>query len=293
MSAVFSPRRWAVSLLLVALAALIVTSLVGCGKKEEVDPYVYTSLRAVMQGDTLSPGFIFEIDAPEFDFVRGNVAIVRDGNVLEFLVADDLENLYPSLSGAMLGVVKSFTPAPTHLVLQRIKRGGIVQADSLSRPEYFLPKLIREGAIDLEIPGAAVPDVHWKKKDTLEPFLPDEESGDLKLVQTGITDFVWAPLHTLPDSVRANPSEEDMAWYAVFADATLLIEDVTPGADWMLHMLKAKDLPLIGALAVKELYEYRDRKIDHAEEGLGHIMGAMKLIWFRFGNTFVQGSLDE
>lgn len=292
MSAVSVPRRWALPLLLGALISLTFTGLVGCGKEQEVDPYVYTTLRAVMHGDTLSPGFLFEIDAPEFEFVRGNVAMIRAGNELEFLVADDLENRYTSLSGALLGVVKTFTPSPTHLVLRRVKRGGVIEADSLPKPQYTLPKLLRAGAIDLETPGAPLPDITWRKTDSLEQFMPQEEGDDLLQIQTGIDRFVWVPAHDLPDSVRANPGEKDMAWYAVFPEATLRIVDLTPGAEWALHYLRAKDLPLVGSVSMTEMIDkYAERKREYGE--LGHIVGAMKINWFRMANTFVEGSTRE
>ena len=39
------------------------------------------------------------------------------------------------LVGALLGVRQTFSPQPTHLVLERIKRDGQIVADSLKAPE--------------------------------------------------------------------------------------------------------------------------------------------------------------
>ena len=295
MFGVSSPLRWVSALLLVML---VVTSigLTGCGKKEDVDPYVYDTLRRVTRGDTLSVGFLFEIDAPEFEYVSGNTAIVRDGNLLEFLVGEDLENNYRNLSGTLLGVRKAFSPAPTHLVIQRIKRNGVVEADSLPAPEsYTIPRLLRAGAVDLETPGAPLPDLGWKRKDIDEAratFLPENEGDALKPVQTGIENFVYAPRHDLADSVRMNPSDEDFAWYAVFENSAVEIVELTDGADWMLHLLLDKDLPLIGSFSMISLEdEYSTRKIEH--EGLGRVVGTMKINWFKYSNTFVEGSIEE
>ena len=291
MFGVASPRRW-VSALLLGLLAVTFLGLAGCGEKEEIDPYVYDSLRRVTRGDTLSTGFLFEIDAPEFDYISGDVAIVRDGNLLEFLVATDLENNYRSLNGALLGVRKTFTPQPTHLVLQRIKRNGIVEADSLPAPQgYVLPRLLRAGAINLETPGAPLPDIGWKRKDIDEAratFLPEEEDDDLRQIQSGVEHFVYRPRFDLEEEAAANPAPEDYAWYAVFEETSMEIVNLTPGAEWMLHMFLAKDLPLIGSFSVTELEsEYSKRKIEH--EGLGHVIGAFQVNWFKFGNTFVRG----
>lgn len=287
-------RRWA-PVLVMGLLALTILGLTGCGEKEEVDPYVYDSMRRIMDGDTLSVGFLFEIDMPEVEYARGNVAEIRNGNLLNFLVYEDIEHKYPNLAGTLLGVVKAFTPQPTHLVVQRVKRNGVIEADSIPRPEYVLPRLLRAGAIDLETPGAPLPEIGWKTKDIKDAqstFLPENEDDPLRPIQTGIETFGWFPRHDLPDSARMNPSPEDYAWYAVFPEAAMEIVDVTPGADWMLHLLLDKDLPLIGSFSVVSLEEeYQKRKIEH--ENLGHVVGAMKINWFKYANTFVEGSEAE
>lgn len=288
-------RRWT-PVLVMGLLALTILGLTGCGEKEEVDPYVYDSMRRIMDGDTLSVGFLFEIDMPEVEYARGDVAMVRNGNLLNFLVYKDIEHKYPNLAGTLLGVVKTFSPQPTHLVVQRVKRNGVVEADSIPRPKgYVLPHLLRAGAIDLETPGAPLPEIGWRKKDIDDAratFLPENENDPLRPIQTGIEKIVYVPRHDLEEAAAMNPSPEDYAWYAVFPETSMEIVDVTPGADWMLHLLVDKDLPLIGSFSVTSLEEeYQKRKIEH--EVLGHVVGSMKINWFKFGNTFVQGSPDE
>ena len=295
MFGVSSPRRW-FSVLVLGLLAVTIFGLTGCGEKEEVDPYVYDSVRRIMEGDTLSVGFLFEIDAPEFEYVRGNTGMIRNGNLLNFLVYEDIEHTYRNLAGTMLGVVKSFSPQPTHMVVQRIKRNGVVEVDSIPRPaSYVLPRLLRAGSIDLETPGAPLPEIGWKTKDLKEAratFLPETEDDPLRPIQTGIETFVYHPRHDLADSVKMNPSAEDFAWYAVFPEACLEITDLTPGAEWMLHLFLEKDLPLIGSFSMLSLEdEYRVRKIDH--EVLGHVIGTMKINWFKYGNTFVEGTESD
>jgi len=291
------PRRWASLVMLGLLASLTLFGLVGCGEEEEVDPYVYASLRQIMTGavlDTASRNFTFEIDAPEFEYVKGNVGIIREGNRLEFLVGKDLEQIAPRLQGALLGVKMTFTPQPTHLVLERIKRGGQIVQDSIPKPEdYVLPKLLRAGAIDLEEPGAPLPDMVWNKRETIEQFLPENEGDPLLRLQSAIERFVHVPRHDLPDSVRANPTPEDMAWYAIFPEATVEIVDLTPGAEYMLGLLKSKDLPIVGSFSMVDWVEsWPERKVDFGEP-LGHVVGSLKINWFRYANTFVQGSQPE
>jgi hypothetical protein len=285
MSASTSSRRPTAFLLAVLLAGPMVIGLTGCGEKE-VDPYVYASLRAVSRGDTLSFNFLYEIDVPEFEYVRGNTAIVRDGNLLEFLVGSDLENNYPSLGGSLLGVQKFFSPEP-HLMIKRIKRAGVIQpVDSCTA--YVVPKLLRGGAVDLETPGADLPGLRWNRTRDFNTFQSEEEDQEIQ-VQSMIETFVLVPRHDLPDSVRANPSETDMAWYAIFENSTLEIVDLTPGAKWMLHLLKDRNLPLVGSFTVTEFYDsIRDRRREW--DDLGHIIGKVRINWFRYANAFVQGA---
>lgn len=296
MFGVSSPRRW-VSVLLLGLLAVTLFGLAGCGGKEEVDPYVYDSLRRITRGDTLSTNFLFEIDAPVFEYVHGNVALIRgrgtDENIIEFLVAEDLESRYQGLSGALLGVQKTFTPQPTHLVLKRIKRGGVVEADSLAAPKgYVLPTLLRPGAIDQEMPGAPIPKIGWQRKEMDEAratFLSENEGDPAKTVKSAFSNFVYVPRHDLPDTVKANPGPEDYAWYAIGDVSALRLVDLTPGAEWMLHMFKAKDLPLVGAFTVLSLEtDFPKRRVEHA--GLGHVVGTMRVDWFQYANTYVEGT---
>ena len=296
MFAVSSPRRWVSVLVLGLLSGLTLFSLIGCGGKEEVDPYVYDSVRRIMDGDTLSVGFLFEIDAPEFDYVKGDVALIRNGNLLNFLVGQDLEHNYRNLAGTLLGVRKTFSPQPTHLTLQRIKRGGVIEADSLAAPTgYVLPRLLRPGAINLELGGVALPDIGWKRKDIDEAraqFLPQEEGDDEIEFQTAIADFVHVPRHDLELEEGVEPGEKDYAWYAVFENASVEFVNLTPGAEWVLEMFLEKDLPLIGAFTVKSLEEeYSKRKIEH--EVLGHVVGTVQINWFKYANTYVEGSSPE
>ena len=290
MFAVSSTRRWVFALML-ALMAVTFIGLSGCSEEEVVDPYVYDSLRRITRGDTLSPGFTFEIDAPKLEYVKGDVAIIRDGNLLEFLVGEDLEHTYGNMAGALLGVKKTFTPQPTHLVIERIKRNGIIEADSLAHPVgYVLPRLLRSGAISQDLPGAPLPEMGWKIndfKEAVSTYLPENEGDPLKTIKSAYLNFVHRPRVDLPDSVALNPREKDLAWYAIGDETSMELVDLTPGAVFMLEMMLEKDMPLIGAFTVVSLEdEYKLRKVDH--EGLGHVLGTMRLEWFQYANTYVQ-----
>jgi hypothetical protein len=284
--------RGRVAILLLAVLAVVAIILSGRGEKEIPDPYVYDTLRNITRGDTLSVNFRFEFDAPAFEYVRGNTGIIRDGNLLEFLVADDLERNYQRLAGTRLGVRKTFSPAPTHLVLERIKRNGVVEADTstLRRPaHYTLPNLLNPSAIDQNVPGAPMPEIGFKEAEISEArtaFLPEKEGDALKTVKSAYINFAYRPRHDL--AAGANPSPEDFAWYLIGDTSSLKIVGLTEGAEWMLHLLKDKDLPVIGAFTLLTLEEeWTMRRVEHP--GLGHVVGTVRLDWFQYGNAYVAG----
>jgi hypothetical protein len=292
-----------------SLAVVVAAGLIGCGEDEVVDPYQYTSLNDFMKGtmkDTTRTRvkddagewqehhlFRFEIDAPTFEYVRGQVGIVRDGNNLHFFVARDLENLYPRLAGALLGVRQSFSPQPTHVVLERIKRNGVVEADSMAAPEsYILPRLLRAGAVDITEPGKNLGEANWRDRKTLQTLMPENEGDPLLRFQTGVDLLAWVPRHDLPDSVQMNPTEDDMAFYAVLPTGSFEIVDLSPGADYMLHLLIDQDLPLVGSVSpVSWVEDYQDRKTEHPV--IGHVVGELRINWFKYANTFVEGFRPE
>lgn len=302
-------RRWTSWLILGSLAVWVPMGLVGCGEEEVVDPYYYASLNDIMKGDVadsvhtfieLENGekeeyglFAFEIDAPQFEYVDGDIGIVRDGNQLHFMVARNLESLAPRLSGALLGVKQTFSPQPTHVVLERIKRNGVIEADSLQAPDpYVLPKLLPASTVDLEEPGNDMTPAFWRDRKTLTVLLPENEDDPPLRFQTGFDTIIKAVRHDAPDSVKADPTADDMAYYVVLPQSTWEIVGLAPGADYMLDLLIAKDLPLVGSVSPLTWYEdFTLRKEEH--EGLGHVVGTIQINWFRYANTYVEAFRPE
>jgi hypothetical protein len=285
-------QRRRVTILLMVVLAVIAIGLARRAKKEIADPYVYDSLRSVTRGDTLSVGFRFEIDAPSFEYVRGNTGIIRDGNLLEFIVAEGLESSYQRLAGTLLGVRKTFSPQPTHLVLERIKRNGVVEADTttLRRPaRYTLPRLMNAAAIDQNVPGAPLPEIGFTAAeitDARSAFLPEKEGDALKTVKSAYANFAYRPRHDMAAGATASPA--DFAWYLIGDTSALEIVGLTEGAEWMLHLLKDKDLPVIGAFTLMTLEEeWTKRRVEYP--GLGHVVGTARIDWFQYANAYVEG----
>ena len=302
-------RHWASMFVLGSLAILVLTGVVGCGEEVVVDPYQYASLNGIMSGDVkdtthtkieLESGelqefglFAFEVDAPEFEYIVGDIGIVRSGNQLHFMVAEDLQNLAPRLAGTMLGVKQTFSPQPTHFVIERIKRDGVIEVEDMAAPTgYVLPRLLRAGAVDITEPGKDMTDANWKKRETLSALMPENE-GDAPLrFQTGYDRIVKVPRHDLELEEGVEPTAEDMGYYVVLPLGSWEIVDLAPGADYMMDLLLSEDLPMVASVSpISWVEDYQARKIEH--EVIGHVVGTIHINWFKYANTFVQGFRDE
>ncbi len=190
---------------------------------------------------------------------------------------------------AIIGVRQSFSPQPTHVVLERIKRGGVIEADSLAAPTgYILPRLLRSGAVDISEPGKDMTDASWKDRKTLMVLMPENEGDELLRFQTGFDQLVYVPRHDLTDEARLNPTAKDLAFYVVLPMGSWELVNLAPGADFMLQMLIAEDLPIVGSVSPASWDEdYATRKIDHGV--VGHVVGTLRLNWFKYANAFVEG----
>ncbi|MBU8923129.1 MAG: hypothetical protein KOO63_15025 [Bacteroidales bacterium] len=95
----------------ILIIALISGVFAGCGGKVE-ENYQMVTLREAGHAGITSPGYKFGIDSPEFIAVKGNIGMVREGNLIEFFTGEDLENKVKMVEGKkfVAGVIKSFTP---------------------------------------------------------------------------------------------------------------------------------------------------------------------------------------
>ena len=105
-------------------------------------------------------------------------------------------------------------------------------------------------------------------------------------MKSAFANFAYRPRHDL--AAGATPSPEDYAWYLIGDTSSLEVTQLTDGAEWMLHLLKDKDLPVIGAFTLISLEdEWTKRRVEHP--GLGHVVGKVRIDWFQYANAFVEG----
>ncbi len=270
---------WA--LLLTVAPLLILAS--GCGKKEEVDPYVYGSLRDVTRGNVESIGFLFEIDCPEFVYIDGNTGIVRDPNdpnLLEFLVATDLENNAPSWQGKLLGVQKFFSPT-VYLMARRVKDGmNTTEIDSCTDyviPNFTDPKLEELSGFDL---GKMPYNARRSKQSDMDDRIGMEFQTAGKVVQ--LPDHEWkAPEGEVPEGEEAPTAP--MAWYLESADnpkALFKITNVTPSLEFGLKLLTAQGLPFVGGVKIVDVYPYKQRRREK-------VTGTVEIEFITYANRYL------
>ena len=248
--------------LLLALAPMIFLAN-GCGKDEEVDPYVYGTLREVSRGSVESIGFFFEIDTPEFVYIDGNTASVRDPNdpnLLEFLVADDLGNRAPSWQGKILGVQKFFTPQ-VYFMVKRVK-DGLSTADVDSCEEYVIPNFTDPKLEDLS--GFNLGTMPWDARRGNQSDMEDRIDAEFQTAGK----FVLRPDHewVAPEGEVAEGEEAPVApmiWYLVAAEndkAIFKIQNMTPSLEFAIKLLDHEGLPFVGGVKITDVNPYRERR---------------------------------
>lgn len=248
--------------LLVALAPMIFLAN-GCSKDEEVDPYVYGSLRELSRGSVESIDFLFEVDTPEFVYIDGNTAIVRDPsdpNLLEFLVANDLGNRAPSWQGKILGVQKFFSPS-VHFMVKRVK-DGLSTADVDSCEDYVLP-VFTDPKLE-EISGFDLGTMPYNARRGQQNDLEDRIDAEFQTAGKFLLrpDHEWvAPETELAEGEEA--PEAPMAWYLVAAEnekAIFKIQNMTPSLEFGIKLLDHEGLPFVGGVKITDVHPYRERR---------------------------------
>ena len=106
------------------VAILLIGVLASCkGKVEET--YVLTSLKNAATGDVVSIGFKYSFDSPNVISAANNVALVREGNRIEFFIGDGLEAKLKGVEGKQFAMAtrKYFTPY-IHFVVDYLMSGS-------------------------------------------------------------------------------------------------------------------------------------------------------------------------
>lgn len=108
----------------ILITALFASVFAGCGGKLE-ENYVMTTLREASRGDLLSPGFKYGFDNPDIVAAYGNMALVREGNLIEFFTGVDIEKKLEQVGGRRFTVAarKLYSPR-IHFTVDFLLAGG-------------------------------------------------------------------------------------------------------------------------------------------------------------------------
>jgi hypothetical protein len=202
------------------LATVLAAGLIaGCGGKLE-ETYQMVTLREAGHDQIASPGFKFGFDTPDFIAAEGDLALVREGNLIEFFTGMDLENKLKQVEGKkfIVGARKVFSPI-THFTVDFFVTGG----DTIEVGEPYsvtFPAMIKgfdEGEFDqIDIT-------------TLGP-----ETRELKDIFN--TKFLVSGAELTYEEVDWS-GEPEMAWVISWPNVRFFLQDVPPEVELMLKAL--------------------------------------------------------
>jgi hypothetical protein len=215
----------------VLATVLLAGLLAGCGGKVE-ESYQMVSIREAGHANVISPGFKFGFDTPDFIAANGDVALVREGNIIEFFTGMDLENKLMQVEGKkfVVGARKIFSPV-THFTVDFFVAGG----DTIEVGEPYgvsFPPMIKgfdEGEFeDIEI-GSLSPQTA-KLKDIFN------------------TKFKAAEAVVTYEEVKWG-SDPQMAYVINYPNVRFFFEEVSPEMELILKALMAENLYFDGGVA--------------------------------------------
>jgi len=115
----------------------------GCGEETKVDPYAEVTLEQATRGPAvISKGFKYKLRNPEIVESYGHLALVREGNIMEFVVGRSIADKLASidLKNYELNVVKMYQPF-VHFKVEQVVSGTdtvfISGAGAIDYPKLF------------------------------------------------------------------------------------------------------------------------------------------------------------
>jgi hypothetical protein len=248
------------------LATVLVVGLIaGCGGKLD-ETYRMVTVREAGHSAISSPGFKFGFDSPDFIAANGDLALVREGNLIEFFTGIDIENKIKQVEGRkfVVGSRKIFSPI-THFTVDFFVIGG----DTIEVGEPYgvtFPPMIKgfdEGEFeDIDI-------------STLSP-----ETGELKNIFN--TKFKVEKAVVTYEEVSWSGTPE-MVYVLNYPNVRFFIEEVTPEMELVLKAYMAEDLYFDGGVS------YGDRPASSTRNYRvsSKIAGPVDLEYVRYGGSVI------
>ena len=248
------------------LATVLVAGLLaGCGGKVE-ESYQMVSIREAGHANVISPGFKFGFDTPDFIAANGDVALVREGNLIEFFTGMDLENKLMQVEGKkfVVGARKIFSPA-THFTVDFFVVGG----DTIEVGEPYgvsFPPMIKgydEGEFE---------DIDISKLSPQTAQLKDIFNTKFKASEAVVTyeEVKWS-------------GEPQMAYVINYPNVRFFFEEVSPELELILKALIAENIYFDGGIS----YGDRPATSSRSYRTSSKIAGPVDLGFVRYAGSVI------
>lgn len=246
-----------------AVALFIAGFVGGCGGELE-ETYMMVSLREAGHGQVPSPGFKFGFDTPKFIAADGDLALAREGNLIEFFTGQDIENKIKMVEGRKFTVCarKVFTPM-VHFTVECFVVGG----DTISVGEPYgvdFPAIIK-GFDESEYEGVNVAELGPSTSDLGDVFN---------------TKFIVEKATVTYEEVEWGDAPE-MAYVLNLPNVRFFIDDPAPGMELVLKAFMNERLYFDGGVKYGDrpaagTRNYRERT---------KIAGPVALEYIRYGGS--------
>ncbi|MBN1163316.1 MAG: hypothetical protein JXB45_01935 [Candidatus Krumholzibacteriota bacterium] len=212
------------------ITALLAVGLVGCGGKLE-ETYTMVTLREAALAGLKSPGFKFGFDSPHFITAKGDLALVREGNLIEFFTGVDIESKIGMVEGRkfVVGARKIFSPTP-HFTVDFMIAGG----DTIKVGEPYgvkFPAIIKG----------------FDESDFEEVNLNGLTSNVIQLKDIYETKFRVANTTISYEEVNYK-GEPEMAYLLNLEKVRFILEDLSPDVELIVKALIAENLYFDGGV---------------------------------------------
>jgi hypothetical protein len=249
----------------VLVVALISVVFAGCGGKVE-ESYQMVTLREAGHSNIISPGFKFGFDTPKFIAVKGNIGMVREGNLIEFFTGQDLENKLKRVEGKrfVAAVRKAFSPR-VHFSVDFFVTGAdtirVGEANSASFPTLI--KGFDKGQFD---------EIDYSKLDSGTPSLKDIYDTKFKVEQVKIS----------YEEIKNAKGEPLMAYMITLPKVRFILEPLDPGMELIVKALINENHYINGGLAYGE--KPSDSEFPRNYRNQTNIGGMAKLEYIEYGD---------
>jgi hypothetical protein len=226
------------------VALMMATVFIACGEKVPTDPHMLVTLREATRGMVVSKGFKYRFDKPDIVALHGNLGIIREGNLLEFIGARSLEEKLKGLEGQdfQLAVVKQFSPF-VHFEVVKV----YTPTDTLFMPQtgtVIYPRIMPASEFNADA----------------------YESKDINTIpynRTGVLNNMKDNKYTIQGKITLEDEEGRSVFFLDGENAKLRVADTGDGLELMMKVLAENNYPFDGGIVFSEVEGYSSRTKTH------------------------------